>query len=218
LTSSTQAVASEISLNLEPPAMRLGEPAWAVATLFPNQGQWSEEDYFRLEAERYVELANGSIELPPLPTLFHAAIAFWFANQLTKWLETSRVGQAFLAPVPFKLFKGTIREPDIFVIPRQQTSALPSYPVAALLVMEVVSEGAEARKRDYVDKRADYAKAAIPEYWIIDPMEKSVTVLKLEGTEYVVHGRFEGSQIASSATFTGFEVDCGQIWALETQV
>lgn len=210
-------MASESQPNLELPAMPVGGPAWAVATLFPNQGRWSEDDYFRLEADRYVELANGSIEFPPMPTLYHAAIAFWFANQLTKCLEVAKIGQAFLAPVPFKLFAGTIREPDVFVIPKQSQGALPNYPASALLVMEVVSEGEEARKRDYIDKRADYAKAGIPEYWIIDPIEKAVTVFKLEGAEYALHGRFEQSQTATSATFSGLAVECEQIWALETQ-
>jgi Uma2 family endonuclease len=211
-------MSSDFEMSMELPSMRPGEPAWAVATLFPNQGAWSESDYFRLEADRYVELANGSIEFPPMPTLFHAAIALWFANQLAKWLETNKVGKAFVAPVPFKLFAGTIREPDVFVIPKQTTGALPRYPAAALLVMEVVSEGEEARQRDYVAKRADYSKAGIPEYWIVDPFEKSVTVLKLDGPEYILHGRFEGSQTATSATLSGFNVACDLIWALEQEI
>lgn len=74
-------------------------------------------------------------------------------------------------------------------------------------------EGSEDRKRDYIDKRADYAKADIPEYWIGDPFDKAITVLKLEGAEYLLHGRFEKDQTATAATLKGFSVNYGENWA-----
>ncbi len=51
-----------------------------------------------------------------------------------------------------------------------------------LLVVEVVSPGADNRRRDYLDKRNQYEWRGIPEYWIVDPQENCVTVLAmLEG-------------------------------------
>jgi Uma2 family endonuclease len=47
--------------------------------------------------------------------------------------------------------------------------------------MEVVSED---RVRDFATKRKDYAEARIPEYWIVDPRDRRVTVLTLQGGEY----------------------------------
>lgn len=49
------------------------------------------------------------------------------------------------------------------------------------LVMEVVSGGPQDRKRDLVIKRAEYAAAGIPEYWIVDPESRRITVLTLVG-------------------------------------
>ncbi len=31
-------------------------PAWEIATIFPNQGQWTEGDYLRLNTNRLVDL------------------------------------------------------------------------------------------------------------------------------------------------------------------
>ena len=48
------------------------------------------------------------------------------------------------------------------------------------LVMEVVSDDAESRERDLQQKREEYAAADIPEYWIVDSLERvSVKTLKI---------------------------------------
>jgi len=77
--------------------------------------------------------------------------------------------------------------------------------------MEVVSEGTEARRRDYEDKRFDYAKAGIPEYWIVDPEQQRITVLVLEGNAYRVHGEFAVGQIASGVLLQGLSIDVAEV-------
>lgn len=52
--------------------------------------------------------------------------------------------------------------------------------LGADLVVEVVSE--DDPERDTKVKRADYASAGIPEYWIVNPLDNTITVLVLEGT------------------------------------
>ena len=51
------------------------------------------------------------------------------------------------------------------------------------LVMEVVSD--DDRRRDVVTKRLEYAKAGIAEYWIVDPQQATITVLKLADGKYL---------------------------------
>ena len=60
-----------------------------------------------------------------------------------------------------------------FVSTPRVEEAQGKYPSGADLVMEVVSGGREDRKRDLVTKRRDYARANIPEYWIVDPQDPS---------------------------------------------
>ena len=55
------------------------------------------------------------------------------------------------------------------------------------LVVEVVSPGVESKdnyKRDYQDKRDQYAAIAIPEYWIVDPDRAWVMVGTLINQAY----------------------------------
>jgi Uma2 family endonuclease len=74
--------------------------------------------------------------------------------------------------------------------------------------------GTEARKRDYIDKRADYAKAGVAEYWIVDHEESLVTVLVLTGTPYQVAQECHPGDVARSVLLSGLEIPVDQIWSL----
>jgi len=64
------------------------------------------------------------------------------------------------------------------------------------LVFEIVSGGGEDRKRDYVDKRAEYLRIGVKEYVIVDRFEKRVTVLRRS------RGRFVESHLGPADAYT----------------
>ena len=72
------------------------------------------------------------------------------------------------------------------------------------LVGEVVSP--DDPGRDLVRKRQEYARAGIPEYWIVDPMAQHIIVLQLVGSTYREHGVFTRGTQATSALLPGFTV------------
>ena len=79
------------------------------------------------------------------------------------------------------------------------------YWLGADLVLEVVSP--DDPGRDLVVKRADYAEAGIPEYWIVNPIDETVTVLVLAAAEYRKHGVFRPGQQADSPLLPGFSIN-----------
>jgi len=86
---------------------------------------------------------------------------------------------------------------------------------APQFVAEVVSPGESNRNRDYRSKRAQYAKREIPEYWIIDPEYRTVTVLKLELGQYVEVGTYRGSDRIKSEVFSNLQLMAEEIFASE---
>ena len=86
-------------------------------------------------------------------------------------------------------------------------------PQGAEIVIEVLSYGATNRERDLVSKRSDYARAKIPEYWIVDPEQSRVTVLSLKDAEYIVHGEFRLGSTASSVLLPEFAVSVTDLFA-----
>ncbi len=195
------------------PVSRKGEPAWGVALLFPVQGDWSERQYLALDTNRLIELVDGCLDFLPMPTLFHQAIVIFLFDALRGFVRLHSVGEVLLAPLRVRLFPDHIREPDVVYLRPQRAANRHEPPNGADLVMEVVSPGAENRERDYEHKRAAYAAAGIQEYWIVDPQERRVTVLALDGTAYRVHGEFAPGQQATSAMFPEFRVEVAAAFA-----
>jgi Uma2 family endonuclease len=100
------------------------------------------------------------------------------------------------------------RYPDITVLRPEHLEQLQSLGKSAitldmappLLVVEVVSPGPDNRRRDYLDKRNQYEWRGIPEYWILDPQDRRVTVLVMDEGAYV-ETSFEGDQAMVSPMF-----------------
>jgi Uma2 family endonuclease len=196
------------------PQSQTGDPAWEIAFLFPPQGRWTEFDYLALDrgGGKLVELVDGRLEVLPMPTYLHQKLVAYLFSHLNEIVQRHRLGEVVFAPMPVHLRKGSYREPDIVFMRAEQIVGR-EYPEQVEMVIEVVSEDAESRKRDLVDKRDDYAAAGIPEYWIVDPQEQSVTVLALDGKEYRVHGQFKPSTRATSALLSEFSVDVAELFA-----
>ena len=174
-----------------------GEPAWEAAFLLPSQGQWSEADFLKFHTNRMAELVDGRLEILPMPTLKHQRILRWLLGMFETAAPAGSV--TLFAPLPTRLFPGTIREPDLlYIAPENAPGPDVDYPTHVDLALEIVSPGSEARTRDYEHKRRDYARAGIIEYWIVDPQEDQVTVLVLQDNNYVEHGVFQMDDEATS--------------------
>lgn len=204
---------SDTTLNNEiAPKSQEGEPTWEVAHLFPVQGQWHEADFFKLHSNRMVELVAGRLEVLPMPTWLHQLIVRYLFEQLSSFVTSKGEGTVLFAPLPIRLFPGTIREPDVLYVSAANTPKQKNgYPERVDLVMEVVSDGEQARTRDYEEKRNDYARGGVAEYWIIDYQFSRITVLTLVNGTYREAGVYSTGQFAKSLLIPGFTIEIDRI-------
>jgi Uma2 family endonuclease len=186
----------------------LPEPTWDVAYLFPAQGDWSEEEYLALNGNRLVEYSQGFLEVLPVPTTSHQLLVAYLYGLLLAFATARDLGTVLFAPLRVQVRRGKFREPDVVFMLREHAGRVgEEFWDGADLVMEVVSEDEEDRRRDLQTKRREYAQAGIPEYWIIDPRDEQILVLRLAGRRYVVHGEFRKGDAAASHLLPGFTVD-----------
>ena len=191
-----------------PPGLTYGEPVWEIARLYPEQGSWTERGYLDLNTNQRVEFSDGYVEFLPMPTTPHQRIVFFLLRLLDAFARAHDLGEALPAGVRVRLWEGKFREPDVvFMSAEHRNRITDDYWYGADLVMEVVSGSASDRHRDLVEKRAEYARAHIPEYWIVDPAEGRIIVLTLDGTEYAERGTFVRGERATSRLLPGFVVD-----------
>lgn len=190
-----------------------GEPVWDLALTYPAQGYWTESDYLSLQASRLIEFSDGFIEVLPMPTYSHQLIVRWLLEKFLEHVRPRGLGDVVFAPLPVHLRPGKYREPDLVYLSRARLAAMGDYPEGADLALEVVSEGSEARERDLTTKKIEYAAAGIPEYWIVDPENREITVLVLDNGTYRTHGVFRGDDAATSVLLDGFAVQPADVFA-----
>ena len=196
---------------MTPPASRRAL-ASLVCDVLPPQGAWSEEAYLWLtdHTRRLIEFTDGYVEELPMPTDTHQAILAYLHVLFRAYLKP-RGGVVMFSALRMRIREGKFREPDLLMLrdqsdPRRQNR----YWLGADLVVEVVSP--DDPGRDLVAKRTDYAEGGIPEYWIVDPRDETITVLTLEGKAYVEHGVFARDEMATSARLEGFATDVSAVF------
>lgn len=193
----------------------LGEPVWDIATLYPPQGSWTEEQYLELteRANRLVEFDNGSIEILPMPTIEHQMIVRLLFRLLDRFVSSRELGEVLFSPLPTWIDEKKYKEPDILFATASRHAKSEKYYRGVDLAVEVVSEDNRSHIRDHVEKRELYAQAGIGEYWIVDPQEQRVIVLTLDGDAYAEHANLIRSGTAASKLLDGFSVDIAEVFA-----
>ena len=81
--------------------------------------------------------------------------------------------------------------------------------------MEVVSPGNESKdnyKRDYFEKRDQYAAVGVPEYWLVDPAREWVMVGTLTNGAYLFE-TFTGNAAIVSPTFPELKLTAAEVLA-----
>lgn len=139
-----------------------------------------------------------------MPTDRHQSILKHLFLALHAFLD-ARGGIVQFAVLRLRLRPGKIREPDLLaLLEADDARRQDRFWTGADLLAEVVSK--DKPSRDLVQKKREYAKAGIPEYWIVDPRQESVIVHRLQGKRYVRHGLFRRGQQATSALLPDFSV------------
>jgi Uma2 family endonuclease len=188
-------------------------PTWEVADIcLPYQGDWTVEEYLKLDTNRLIEFTDGFLEFLPMPEEIHFFVQQFVFAAVEAFLRARGKGEARYAPFKVRVREGAVREPDVCVLlDEKDRRRARKYWGGADFVIEVVSPGGE--QRDYLEKRGDYANAKIPEYWIVDPFRKELLILRLAGTSYAEHQVVRPGEIASSLVMPGFRLDMGACFA-----
>jgi Uma2 family endonuclease len=126
------------------------------------------------------------------------------------FVEQHRLGQLLASPVDVRLSRYDVVEPDLVFIPAERRLLLSGNFIDGLpaIVIEVLSPSTKGI--DLVRKRALYATAGIPEYWIVDPEAKSLIIHRLVDGMYE-EVPSEGAN-PNSVVLTGLEIDLAKLF------
>ena len=184
-------------------------------TAITTKDRYTFEEYLQHDdPDNRYELVNGRLEIMTPPTFLHILICDLIRDALKA--EIDRLKLPLIATRESGIRTGINRSriAEISILPTSQVmNSLNEAGICdepPVLVVEVVSP--DSIKRDYRYKRSEYAATGVGEYWIIDPLEKQVTILILDEGLYtekictaeqkLVSPTFPELNLTSQAIFT----------------
>jgi Uma2 family endonuclease len=133
------------------------------------------------DGNRY-EVIEGELFVTRAPNYEHQVVISNLTILIGTYLKQNPIGSVVAGPgVIFSKFSGVI--PDlIFLTHKTRKKVLLGGRLkgAPELAIEIISPGAENRRRDRVAKRNLYGKYGVQEYWIVDYKTRAVEVYALE--------------------------------------
>ncbi len=115
-------------------------------------------------------------------------------------------GEVLFSRFAFRLGEFSAPEPDVAYVRPERVHLIGEGGMRGGpdIAVEIVSR--ESRHRDYELKRRLYEEAGVPEYWIVDPVQKRVEFLVLEEGRYQL-AALEENRLFRSRALSGFWID-----------
>jgi Uma2 family endonuclease len=181
-----------------------------VSRLVPYTNGFTVEDYLSLDGPYLVEFDDGRLQILPMPDGLHQAIISVLNDLLRDWLKVNDPeGRRKFSPFKVRLSDRDFREPDIScMLGKHAARRHRGYWDGADVVFEVISES--NRRHDVTTKYFKYEAAGFPEYWIIDPENRTVEIYLLTDGKY---RPLESSVTAASVTLPGFGIGVAELFA-----
>ncbi|MBN1421609.1 MAG: Uma2 family endonuclease [Planctomycetes bacterium] len=151
--------------------------------------RWTYDEYCRLpdDGKRY-EVLDGELCMAPAPTTRHQEQVGNLHLILGGYARATGRGSVFVSPIDVVLSPHHVLQPDLIFIAAERSAIIGDACITGPpdIVVEILSES--TRRRDLVVKKEFYARFGVREYWIVDPAERRIRRLVLEGGTFAARG------------------------------
>lgn len=139
---------------------------------FPNDGN------------RY-EVIDGELFVTPPPSHAHQDVLASLFRLFDDAAEASGTGRVYIAPIGVRPVNRNEVQPDLLFIREERRHLLQGGMLAGApdIAVEIISPSSAGYDRLF--KRDYYEREGVAEYWIVDPMARTITQLALIGGAYV---------------------------------
>ncbi len=184
-----------------------------------DYGGWkaSYEEFLALShntEERY-EYIDGEIYLLSSPKTKHQTALTELFGFFFNWFKGKKC-RPFVAPYDITLKRHAedinVVQPDIMIICdlEEKLNEKDYYMGTPALVVEILSEG--TRSKDLVKKLDLYMSCGVREYWIVNPLNKEVTVYLLADKDINASATYRKAETIRSFFFEGLQVELDLIF------
>ncbi len=173
------------------------------------------EDYVLIQDDglRH-EILDGEHYVSPAPRKRHQLASSNLHITLGYFIRGRRLGQIYAAPFDV-LFSGyDIAQPDLLFISNERLSLLneDNFKGAPDLVIEILSDS--TRRTDEGIKRRIYERSGVIEYWLVDPKDRTLRVLRRAGDGFGPAEALSADRgdVLTTPLLPGLEIRVGEIF------
>ena len=165
--------------------------------------------------ERWELIDGAAYAMAPAPSRGHQTISGKLFRQIGDFLD-GKPCEVFIAPFDVRLNAGgaddTVVQPDILVVCDESKLKNGAGVIGAPdLIIEVLSPSTE--RRDRVTKFDLYMRSGVREYWIVDPVSKTVAAHALRGGLGYITRAYDGKETAVPVeVLEGCTIDLGKVF------
>jgi len=146
----------------------------------------SEEEFDRWVGEKTrAEWVDGEVIMMAPANIEHDDVVGWLKSVLREFCTFHDLGSVHGPEVMIRVPQLTQRRlPDVMFVAKKRSSIIKKTIIDGPpdFIMEVVSP--DSIERDWVEKLADYEKAGVREYWIVDVPAKRMEAYSLKAGQY----------------------------------
>lgn len=162
------------------------------------------------------EIIDGELSLLPRPATPHAAAASALGEELGPPFKRGKGGPGgwIILDEPEIHFGEDIVVPELAGWRRERMPEIPSSPYLTLApdwVCEVLSPSTAVLDRSR--KLPLYAREQVSHAWLVDPLQRSLEVLRREGSKWLIVDVFVGDAAIRAEPFDAIALELGVLWS-----
>ncbi len=171
------------------------------------------------ENER-IEIIEGEAVMMAAPSSVHQEISMEISRQLANYLDGKKC-KVYPAPFDVRLFEkdgdaptdvDTVVEPDISVVCDRSKIDTRGCKGAPDLIVEILSPS--SLRNDRLIKLRLYQRAGVPEYWIVDPENRTVQVFLMDNRGLLLpHEEYGTGDVAKVNILDGCFIELNKVFS-----
>jgi Uma2 family endonuclease len=172
------------------------------------------EEFISLDEDDLRELIDGELVEVEVPNAAHEHAVIKLGQYLGIWADEHDGTRVFASAYKIRIGPKHGVMPDVQLYlpsnkarPQDEDGLMSGRPD---LVVEIISPS--SRRYDRVIKLGYYLKIRVPEYWIVDPEDRTIEQLILRKGRYAIEQTATGKQHFRPGTFEGLDIPLAKLW------
>jgi Uma2 family endonuclease len=178
----------------------------------PERRRATYQDVLDAPEHKVAELIDGELYVSPRPAAPHALVTSVLFGELYRHFDGGSPGGWVFLIEPELHFGDDVMVPDIagWRVERVPDMSVSYFTSAPDWLCETLSPSTE--RLDRAKKLPRYAAAAVGHVWFLHPIRRTLEVLRLHETTWLLAATHDGDAVVRAEPFEAIEIDLARLW------